>query len=1268
MKWLTAIEITKWAETDGRRCQETLPEVISRLILATAPSVQRIDFPCGNSVTTGGWDGHLETVSQSPFFPDGTSKWEIGSEKSPGKKADADSESRNKNALSAVPKDTTYVAVTSRTWTKRDEWERKKKAEKHWKDVRAIGADGLELWLASAPAVALWFARLIGKVTHGIRDIEALWSEWSISTNPAFTPDIVIAGRTKERDEIHQWLARPAGILEMQGDSPDEPFAFLYASIATLPDQDRAKALSRCIVVENLQQLRDCYQSFSNSLIIAAPAECYEAANAAVAKGHHVFLSMDAKTIDIGRILRLMRPQREALQKALQDAGLSEADAHKQLRDSGRSIPVLRRRLFRSGLVKAPAWAETSAAATLLPALLAGAWNEEKEGDKEMIEALSGVSYKDFLKKLASVASVDDAPVRKVGNVWTLKSPLDAWFLVARHLDAEHFDRFRKAVNAVLTETNPKYDLPPDKRWAAGVYGKNAKYSEWIRRGLVESLVLLAVYGERISSAIDGPQNFADLVVRDVLDGADTWQAWASIKDIMSLLSEAAPDAFLDALEEKIEAHTDLFKDLMRDEDSRYGLGDCQHSGLLWALESIAWHPQYVIRAARALFLLAKLDHGGRWSNRPLASLTEVLLPGIPQTHATPELRLAIFDMIIEQDPGIAWKIAERHMDSITISASHRFRWRDSGGDRAPLDGELRSEHAKYGKGLLPRWAGLACANNENLTAAVEHFLRLEEPVRDQVLETLKNVKSSSFSKEERRVILHNLRHTLNWINNYDSDKKYTPYAPILKKAYEALAPTDTLERVDWLFADGWPQLPEEPQASKDHEQGLVAARKAAARDLLDNLALDKVLDYGETLNYPAIFSSSLAKTVKTKKEDSMLVDALAKRVPKHPWLLVGYSMGRIEDVGDKWVSEEVDRLKKKKEFSPEAIAALFRGMSEGGPTWGSVASQGAEVEEAYWKLASGYSRSGDENKVQDSTTAVEKLLSVGRVESAINIAGDSHISLPSTLLQRVLIDLLKVDGEKKKRLNGTMLEFYLTNIFNQLYERKELSLDEIGKLEWPYAQVFDRFNRGTAAPLALHRTLQKDPAFFVDLMSHQYKKDDGTLWRTEGLTEEQAANIATNAREVLDSWHLVPGVNEDGSIDEKALNTWVDDARKIAKSKSFLKGCDLKLAEILSRMPSDKDGMWPHIALRNMIERIKSSLIDDHIPYAIYNSRGVRSRGVFEGGQKEREMAETYKQWSRKMRGKWPRTAKMIASLGNMLDRDAKREDVDSELRDLEF
>ena len=561
MKWIDAGDIKRWVLAERRLCEEKLPELVSRLIWATSSSITKIDFPSGDSVTTGGWDGYLETSTASAFFPKGISGWEIGVEPSPGNKAEQDYRARTSKPSGLNKRKSSFVFVTPRPWPKRQDWEARKQKTKKWKSVRVIAADALEQWLASAPAVALWLARLLGKVTSdGVRDLEGVWDEWSMATKPSLLPPVVLAGRIKECEKIRNWISNEPSLLEVQGDSPDEALAFLYSAISTLGRDDQAKALSRCIVVTDILQFRSCVQAFKTPLIIAAPAECVEATGAAISGGHHVFLSVDAKVIDLrGGTVSLARPLRGTFEEALRANGFSKDDAQRHARESGSSVPVLRRRLSRSSSTRTPSWATTESAQTLLPFLLAGAWVDGKEGDQQVLEELSGKSYDTLVKEMQSISAADDSPLRHIGNVWMLKSPLDAWFLLARHLDAGHLKHFQQTINAVLTETDPKYDLSPDQRWAAALHGKTPRYSEWLREGLVESLVLLAVYGDRAAAAKISPQLFAATVVTDILTAAQSWQAWSSLKDETPLLAEAAPEAFIGIVEKKLEESPGLF-------------------------------------------------------------------------------------------------------------------------------------------------------------------------------------------------------------------------------------------------------------------------------------------------------------------------------------------------------------------------------------------------------------------------------------------------------------------------------------------------------------------------------------------------------------------------------------------------------------------------------------------------------------------------------------------------------------------------------------
>src|SRR5687768_13255297 len=116
MKWIDAGDIKYWVTAKRRHCEETLPELVRRLISATATTIAKIDFPSGDSVTTGGWDGVLNTPSISPFFPSGVSGWEIGVDKTPGKKAKSDYDIRSADPHGLKKEESTFVFVTPRPW------------------------------------------------------------------------------------------------------------------------------------------------------------------------------------------------------------------------------------------------------------------------------------------------------------------------------------------------------------------------------------------------------------------------------------------------------------------------------------------------------------------------------------------------------------------------------------------------------------------------------------------------------------------------------------------------------------------------------------------------------------------------------------------------------------------------------------------------------------------------------------------------------------------------------------------------------------------------------------------------------------------------------------------------------------------------------------------------------------------------------------------------------------------------------------------------
>lgn len=110
---------------------------------------------------------------------------------------------------------------------------------------------------------------------------------------------------------------------------------------------------------------------------------------------------------------------------------------------------------------------------------------------------------------------------------------------------------------------------------------------------------------------------------------------------------------------------------------------------------------------------------------------------------------------------------------------------------------------------------------------------------------------------------------------------------------------------------------------------------------------------------------------------------------------------------------------------------------------------------------------------------------------------------------------------------------------------------------------------------------------------------------------------------------------------------------RRAASNKPAADIGDEQIGAALAATPADANGEWPDIAVRDLLEYLQSDDVDRGISMAIYNRRGVTSRGITEGGAQERELAASYKAQSHLFR-EWPRTAAIFNGLARSYENQA--------------
>ncbi|TPG53650.1 hypothetical protein EAH89_15700 [Roseomonas nepalensis] len=1287
MRLITASHITTWAEHEKRDCQGTLPLLMRRLVLATAASVSTIDFPGGDGVSDEGWDGRLVCVSNSPHLPDGASGWEMGTDRSASGKAEDDYVKRSGSPLDLDPAVATYVFVTPRSWPKRHAWVREKRAEGRWKDVWVVAAGEIEQWLEGAPAVALWLARHLRIAPSAAFDgLEGWWASWAARTRPATTADMLLGGRGWEVATVRAWIEGAAGLLEVQGDVPDEAIAFLLAASTQWPDAARDRLLARCVVATTEEAFRAA-ADWGQPLVIAAIADAaLSDAGLALSRGHHVYLGVGRDLARRGAgVMRLPRLDRFALRKALLHAGIRPEDAGGVAEGCGRSIAVLRRRRSVTASVRRPPWASGRRGRALVPALLAGAWSDIVRWtelgplttaptsllDRAVLSGLAGgADYADVVAPMTPAVSSDDAPLRRAGDVWRLTSPLDAWYLLGEHVGQDDLVAMGRAAAAVFIERDPRYDLPEDRQWMASVFGKDRPHSDWLRQGLATSLAVVAHHGDGIGlTAPDGTCGRSiEFVVERVFAGFAAWQDMASIDGVVPLLAEAAPEAVLSALETFVVEHPDETRSLLSDGGGNAVTGHCRHAGALWALERLAWHPAYLERCLVLLARLDVLDPGGRWGNRPFASLAGILLrPSDPHTYADPAACLLAVEAVIREAPGTAWRLFLRSAEGVGFRTLHDppvylpakpERWMSwTGEDRAGFQEALRSRLRDLVETggvdrvleILPRL--------EFLPGEIQHAVVTRLGLPDPTMAALHRVATWNAV----RGALHRLR----------SRRGGRPLAEGVEAALESLhdrlAPSDPFGRVEWLFQKGQPQLAESRAPDwREYERTVQARRSDAARSLLASMEASALTTWASALPAAAAFGAALADATDVA-QDAALTDAMLALPTADlggvPPLLDGYARRKYADLGsawlDRWVAVALARA-----LPAPALAALHCVLPETADTWRRLEAFGPEVENLYWRWAWAIPEAGA--VAADHAHALERLLEVGRASTALMLVTRPDApNLPGPLLVRLAKRLVNEvnDAGADAFLN---LQWEVEQLFRQIDRAPGVDGDAVMALEWAYLELLVGTERG---PRLLHAGLAANPSVFVSLIRIQFLRRDRAVEPDLGAaTLEVRAARARQADELLSCWMSpLPG-QASGDINAAALKEWVVEARRLCAEADRAAVGDLTIGRLLAQSPDDPgDGAWPHRAVRQVLGAMRAEDLDRGFHTGVMNGRGATSRGLLDGGALERAEAARYTEWAAMMRRDFPHAARLLRGIAEDYLGQAIRQDEQAAKNDLE-
>ena len=1255
VRWVTSGDFKYWAEADARNLQGMLPGLIGQLVRATSPKIETVDFKSEDSVFMPGWDGQVTTGQGIQYVPQGLSGWEMGCDRGITSKANSDYGNRKNDPLGLDPTLTTFVFVTPRRWKGKASWVVDRRKDGYWADVQAIDADDLEQWLMQAPHVAAWFAKKMGKYTAGVEHIHEFWKKWRERTQPNLTASIILAGRTDVRDgKLNDWLQSPSGVLAVQGETEDEAKAFLAAALETLPGDQAQSHFQRCLIISN----KEAYRSIAvqpTPMVLVISDDDRDLAGAAAKLGHHVYIPLGKdKQTPHQNGLQLSILNRDEFVKALTEIGCSQEEAEDLCKETGRSLPVLQRRI---GISRDPVWAKPEHAQQLIPALLVGAWNEGNENDKGILCELAGVSYPELDQTFTRWAKESDSTLRHIGSLWRHTSRLDSWRLLAPHITKSHIEKLAAVVSTVLGARDPSVDTPAKDRWRVT---EKVPYSEALREGLLQTLILVATKSDDIGfQATQDPDAWSEWQIRKLLDKASE-ERWYSLARLLPLVSEAAPTAFLKAVEDSLTQTPPPIMKLFESGESGFGGDGSAHSGLLWALENLAWDPKYLSRVARVLGILDRLDPGGRLSNRPANSLKEIFILWLTHTHATLDQRMEAIDYLIKHEPESAWKLlleilpGGRGISSMT----HKMRWREISSSRPPQ--VTYHDIRQGGLAIIPRLLSLVESDVSRWCDLIGKYAHLTDKSQNRMISTLSVlIAEGKFNAQEQDQLATVLRKIISRHRQFpDSDwsMNESKIAP-LAELYDNLLPGNIVDKHRWLFDDHWITLPNGVRRSE--EEAIKKKRLEALQDIIDTHGTYGLIVLSEKCKEPGVVGNIAADLLPASDKDwGLLVHWLNA---ERPVTLAGHSFVSMRQRagGEAWVATAIDKLSQ----STDNVAAMFEfiaGLPQNRTTWERLETQHPDIREKYWKETSHFFF---RESAEDMTYAVEKLLGHGRPKAAFQACRFKFEKLPSRLLMNIL-EQLTSDSEP----DGWRPECHdIDRAFEALDTATDASEGDLVRLEWRYAQALNRYGEGRGTKV-LCKHMSENPDAFVDLLKFAYKHEDEKERENEvkGISRDDVEKLARNAYSVLDNMHVIPGTKADGIIDPKVLRNWLQETRRQAEKAGRLEVCDITIGGIFAHAPKEDETIWPAYVVCEAIEETCSRGLESGFSTGIFNNRGVVTKAYNEGGRQEYELAAQFKEYTRALKGKYPRVAAVLSDVAKKYEGEGRIADGEAVARDL--
>ena len=911
--------------------------------------------------------------------------------------------------------------------------------------------------------------------------------------------------------------------------------------------------------------------------------------------------------------------------------------ARQWARESGRSVTVLRRRMTSNPAIASPPWINPpwpKNTDAMVIAALAGEWDSAEKHDQNFLANIAGVDYMKFEEEINKFRHIDDAPVEKIGSTWGVKSRIDALLGVANSIASANMEPFWKNVGDIFRIQNSADHISGERQLSPSTHKHTVlHYSNTLFSSIADTLVLLAVYHQQIT-ACDNIKAKVDSVVRETLKGAGS-NHWNFLDTILPRLAEASPDVFMSALER------DLQKNIP---DTATMFSSVNHTGILWALETLAWDKRFLHRVIKILAKMTEkhLPLPARYTNTPANTLLSFFRAWYPQCGVNIDERVKLFEQLRQNYPNTAWHLSLQILNRQDVAFSNPLpRW--SGilefANRKVTYGEI----AKMRAAAFKIMTDFVDGNQEKIAIILDMFESFDEKQMQEIIQIAEvwqeNAEEVAWADMDERIIKN--IHLCNLRSEGKNIKRYTA----LVKMFEALRRKKILQnpvlRHKWLFSKEWVGLPDYSQREETGED-LRRRRINAICDIHKAQQSAGIFQIAADCGVPRIVGVAVADGLVKNDNDRMqwasgAIESSMETQHKRSFMAGVFSgvtqWGTFASFGFTWAE--------KKKWSDDNILAFAQALRPCVDIWDAIDSACLEsIRLKYWQGNVGlWDR-------KDLPRFVAEMIKIGRSDIALDSAvAYKFQGVNADVVMKILFQLLPEQGAQFSS-SGRISSHEIGRGISYITRADVASEDEKIRLEIAY---FDTLRYSKYQPTAIFKRLATDPSFFID-----------AVCQIEGESE-----IANKYWNILHDWNIPPGCVGPEDFNYVQFADWMKKTRELADKAGCLKQIDMQIGEILRHLPKgDGKLIFPENVLQ-WLEKHGTEEMFSALSTSYFNSRGIYSKSFDDGGGQERKIADKYRNIGESLPSDYPRLAKVFTDLASSYEEMAKYQDTDAELRD---